>query len=124
MRRPRVCVISPFRGENLAEEMRNRSLAASLCRAAAECGAAPFASHVFYTAFLDDAVPSERKAGCECGLAWLEASDLVLVYDANGISEGMHKDVELARALGKQIITVSEIEHVQDALGWIGEKDA
>jgi len=54
-------------------------------------GEAPFASHRFYTMFLDDDNPAERKQGMEAGFAWLKRADLQAAYTDFGISLGMQE---------------------------------
>ncbi len=68
-----------------------------------ERGEAPFASHGFYTIFLDDDDPRERAVGMECGWAWMQAADFVAVYEDYGRTKGMRDGIERAAAAGKDI---------------------
>jgi len=101
----RVFITSRYRGnvyENVKTAMR-------LCLLAIERGCAPFAPHLLYTSFLDDADPGEREAGIACGLAFLEACDEVWAYTGDGVSEGMRQEIAHARRLGKPIQEISTL---------------
>ena len=67
-------------------------------------GEAPFASHGFYTRYLDDNNPVERKLGMDSGFEWMKATDLVAVYVDRGISSGMIKGIEKAQSLDIPIV--------------------
>jgi predicted amidohydrolase len=97
----RVFICSPYRGNVEA----NRALALSLCRRATEQGCAPFAAHLLYPLFLDDAVPEERARGIACALAFLELCDEVWVADGD-VSEGMRAEIEAARERGLRVRVV------------------
>jgi hypothetical protein len=59
-------------------------------------GEAPFASHGFYTHYLDDTIPGERQQGIECGYAWMLNADHVAIYTDMGVSKGMQAALKLA----------------------------
>jgi hypothetical protein len=104
--RNRECVVveSPYRGDEAAQrepggvyaraEYARAAIADSLAR-----GEAPFASHLFYTQFLDDTHDASRRTGLMCGWAWLTRASLVAVYLDLGWSPGMREGVSLARSL-------------------------
>jgi hypothetical protein len=54
-----------------------------------ELGEAPFASHGFYTQFLDDTRPDERATGLLCRDSWAARADAVRFYVDRGVSSGM-----------------------------------
>lgn len=60
----------------------------------------PIAPHVYFTQFLDDAVPTERSLGMEAGLALLEMCDELWVYGIGQESEGMTAEIKRAQELG------------------------
>ena len=81
----RVTVESPYAGDvdrNVA--YLKRALLDSVNR-----GEAPLASHLFYTQFLDDAVPFERETGIDCGLTWAEQAQKMCFYVDYGFTTGM-----------------------------------
>ena len=64
-------------------------------------GKEPVAPHLFYTQFLDDAVPDEREAGLGYGLFDLRASQEFLLVVIDGIiSEGIKAEIAEASRLG------------------------
>ena len=67
-----------------------------------EIGALPLAAHVYFTQFLDDAVPAERESGLRMGLELLKLCDEVYVY-GDVISEGMAAEIALAEEMGLPI---------------------
>lgn len=90
-----VTVESPYAGDVEANEAYLKEcLIDSSLR-----GEAPFASHGFYTTYLDDTNPAERKLAMESGFEWLKATDIVAVYVDRGISSGMIKGIEKAQSL-------------------------
>ena len=95
--RKRVFVCSPFGGTE-----HNAILAMRLCRRAVSAGLAPFAPHLLYPQWLDDADPDDREAGMACGLAWLRACDIVWALDVPPTA-GMKVELALAHELGKPI---------------------
>ena len=98
----RVFICSRFAGD----VSRNVETAERLCRRAVEQGCSPFASHLLYTRFLDDEKASERETGIACGLMFMEVCDEVWVYTGEGISDGMRREIDHARRLGKPVIEV------------------
>lgn len=87
----RIYVCSPLRGDIEA----NIERAKRLCHAVILAGHAPFASHVHYTAFLDDRIEAERKAGAAAGVAFLAVCHEVWVYADNleGCTPGMRAEI-------------------------------
>ena len=60
-------------------------------------GEAPFASHLMYTQVLDDTIPEERALGMECGQAFYDKMDYMVVYEDYGISPGMEEGIAFGR---------------------------
>jgi hypothetical protein len=87
----------------------NVEVALSLCRMAIDAGCAPFAPHLLYTRFLDENDPAQRELGISLGLRFMEACDEVWVYAAEGISDGMRRELEHAQALGKPVLELREV---------------
>lgn len=63
-------------------------------------GEAPLASHGFYTQFLDDQIPEQRREGMEAGFAWGAVAELVAVYSDHGVSAGMVEGIKRATGAG------------------------
>lgn len=66
-------------------------------------GERPLASHLLYTQVLDDDDPEQRKLGIAAGLAWLGATDAIVVYTNLGTSTGMKEAVSWAGAYGVKV---------------------
>jgi hypothetical protein len=92
---------------------RNTRIAAALCLMAIARGYAPFAPHLLYPQFLDDADPEKRALGIALGLIFMEACDEVWVYTGDGISDGMDVEIRHARHLVIPVIEVEELNHCQ-----------
>lgn len=76
---------SPFAGDRERNDLYlKRAILDSVNR-----GEIPFASHGFYTHFLDDADPVQRALGIELGYAFWEFADKLVFYTDYGISSGM-----------------------------------
>ena len=85
----RVLIESPYKSPLPDQHFQykiylERAIADSFSR-----GEAPFASHGFYTHYLDDDNPEERRQGICAGFAWGEVAELVAVYADYGFSNGM-----------------------------------
>jgi hypothetical protein len=66
-------------------------------------GESPYASHLFFTQFLDDKIPDERELGLQAGFAWHELSHHSAVYVDNGVSKGMLLGMQSAILKGKAV---------------------
>ena len=80
-----VVVESPLAGDFV----RNRAYALWAAYDCHKRGEAAFASHLFYTQFLNDQDANERAFGIAAGLAWAERADLRVFYVDLGASPGM-----------------------------------
>jgi hypothetical protein len=89
----RIYVASPLSAPTVAGIQKNVRRVWSLCRAVIKEGHAPFASHGFYTAFLDDTDPYERAAGTAAGLSWMLEANELWVFTKAGISPGMQHEI-------------------------------
>ena len=91
-----VIVESPYAGN---VERNLRYLRACILHSLSE-HEAPFASHGFYTLFLEDADPAQRRRGLRAGQAWGLKAGLIAVYDDLGITPGMKESMELYSRAG------------------------
>lgn len=70
----------------------------------------PFASHCFYTYFLDDKNDKDRDIGRQCALSFLAACDAIYIYTSDGkknendITRGMGQERNNACKLGLEIL--------------------
>lgn len=94
----RVIIESPFRGKTTEEAEKNIKYARVACiDAVFNHQEVPFASHLFFTQFLDDNKAEEREMGIQMGYDFWEKADKIIFYLDLGMSSGM-KDA-LARAV-------------------------
>jgi hypothetical protein len=95
----RVIIESPYAGE----VANNKRYLHECVKDCLKRGESPYASHGFFTQFLDDNKPDERELGIKAGLAWGDAADLIVVYEDLGISEGMKRSIKEHQRKGRQI---------------------
>lgn len=93
----RVIVESPYAGD----VERNVAYVKAACKDCVDRGETPFASHLFFTQFLDDTNPAERKLGIEMGYDFWEKAEKVVFYVDHGMSSGMEKALSRAFMQGK-----------------------
>lgn len=87
----KIYICSPLSNINKAKEY---------CKfVVAKMKAMPVCPHIYFTQFLDDNNKLEREIGIDFGLRLLPECDRVIVFDNNGISKGMKKEIELANRL-------------------------
>jgi len=84
----------------LAIEARNKKYLHACLLDCMRNGEAPYASHLFFTQFLDDTQPSERTAGMNAGMVWGEKASKCVIYGDCGITEGMRKGAAHYKTLG------------------------
>lgn len=90
----------------------------------------PFASHAFFTYFLNDNVPEDRALGRECAIAYLSACDAVYAYAPKApeepgksgpryiLTHGMGHEVNEARRFGLEIKYLAETMDQNTPDGW------
>lgn len=96
----RVQLESPYAAKDAdTRALYDRYLSAAL-RDSLLRGEAPFASHAIYTRIgvLDDRIPEDRRLGISAGFAYLRRASLVVVYKNFGITKGMQRAIEVAKA--------------------------
>lgn len=94
----------PYRAKDGAELDRNIEYAQALTRRALKEGLAPITPHLYITQCLDEKKPQERAQGLAAGLELLKGCDFMIVGDKYGISEGMYREIETAKALRIPVI--------------------
>lgn len=95
-----VIIESPFSGKDELQRYEHIRYARAALLDCLRRGEAPFASHLLYTQLgvLKDSVPGDRSLSIEAGLAWGAVAERTVVYQDLGISEGMQKGIDRARA--------------------------
>jgi hypothetical protein len=86
------------------------------CKDALSRGESPYASHGFFTQFLDDTNPEERKTGIEAGFVWGALACTRVFYVDLGVSSGMRKGFEEAIRLKQRIVIRSLRVPLSDVL--------
>ena len=76
-------------------------------------GESPYASHGFFTQYLDDDNPVERKLGIEAGLRWAKNADFIAYYLDLGLSNGMRyalvKHAQAERKIEARLLSKGEL---------------
>lgn len=97
--KPLVYICSPYAGDSVPVNILN---ARRYCKFAVDTGHNPFAPHLFYTQFLDDAQPQERRLGMELGMIMLTKCAEMWVFGET-ISPGMEREIAKAEARAMRI---------------------
>lgn len=98
-----VYICSPYRGDvdyNVAK-------AQFYCQFATSQGMVPVAPHIYFTQFLDDDEPEERRLGLEMGLDMMKHCVELWAFGPR-LSEGMITEIETAEKLGIPIMFYSD----------------
>jgi hypothetical protein len=95
----RVIVESPYAGDTAD----NIEYAKKCCLDCIKRGEVPFASHLFFTQFLDDKNPDHRTIGVHMGYDFLEKAEEIVFYTDLGLSPGMEKALAKAFMEGKPV---------------------
>lgn len=95
----KVFICSPYRGDTVTNSLN----AENYCRDAALEGLLPIAPHLYFTRFLNDDFENEREQGIAFGVGLLKECKEIWVC-GNVISEGMAKEIEVAKELGIKIV--------------------
>lgn len=88
-----VLIESRFRETDLYTEKANVLFAKRVCLFAIAKGMNPFASHLFYTQFLDDTNEDQRNLGIHLGMQWSRIVQNVwfCLREGEPFSDGMHR---------------------------------
>ena len=100
----RVLIESPFKATDPITAIKYRQYLSKAIMHSLGKNEAPFASHGFYTYYLDDEVDEERRKGICAGFAWGEVADIIAVYADYGISYGMSAGILKWKSLGTPIV--------------------
>lgn len=94
-----VVIESPYAG-NIEQNKAYLKLCVLDCLQRQE---SPYASHAFFTQFLDDDVAEERQLGIDAGLIWSNHASKVVFYVDYGMSKGMLYAEEQHKKAGRII---------------------
>ena len=83
---------------------------------------APFASHGFYTQWLDDNKSAEREQGMACGRAWADTAEIVAFYVDYGMSSGMLDMLDWVFQRIRDRVILSPHPEVRRLPDWFDEK--
>lgn len=96
--RPLAYICSPYSGDTEKNVERTKKF----CRFALDKGYIPVAPHLMFPQFMDDSKASERELAMRMDLILLGKCRVVLVL-GDTVSEGMKKEIERAKKIGKQV---------------------
>jgi sugar phosphate isomerase/epimerase len=83
-----IFVCSPFQGK-----IENIEKAKRYCRMLVDMGCIPIAPHVYFSQFMDDRNPEDRRKALEMNKKLLEFCDELWVFGEE-ITEGMREEIE------------------------------
>lgn len=116
-----VFVSTPFHADTGAEMLGNIRLAQRICKQVLEDGGIPYAPHLLFPQFLDDADACQRAAGIEAGIEMLRRCD-ILVFSGGKVTDGMTQEMKAASDLGIPVVYFKDPEE-SESKGKKEEKD-
>ena len=102
-----IYVCSPYRGDYIMNKLNARRY----IKFVMACGHVPIAPHIWFEKFINDTIPEERSQGLAMAIRLVPRCDQLWVFGKR-ISEGMSKEIEIARISTRcrRIITNIKIE--------------
>lgn len=85
-----------------------------VARAFALAGHRVYASHLWYTQFLNESEPQERKLGIALGRQDMLDSDMVVLLTPCAPTSAAWDSVEEAAALGKRVLEIKATDNVEE----------
>ena len=101
-----VYICSPYAGDVVF----NTELARRYCRAAVEQGVIPYAPHLLFPQWMDDADPAQRELAMTMGLSMLERADELWVC-GDTVSAGMRTEIAFAEVCCIPVVMKSNLIH-------------
>lgn len=110
MKKKLVYICSPCKGHDGNRE-HNIIMAQEYCRQTMTLfpDVIPLAPHVYFTQFFDDSDMAERKLCMDAGIDLMLRCQEVWVFGIKNPSEGMKKEIELARKVGIPVVDACDI---------------
>jgi len=102
-----VYVASPFRSDSVYGTKLNIEMAKSHCREVISSGAIPYAPHLLFPQFMQDADAEERSLALQMGITMLSHCDELWVF-GDTISEGMRAEIEAAEKLHIPVVYINK----------------
>ena len=99
-----VYICSPYRAKTDEQLKRNVEYAQELTREVLMQGGAPITVHLYMTQCLSEDNPQEREIGLAAGRNIVDKCDIVVVGQRFGITEGMEREMRIARDAGIKIL--------------------
>lgn len=100
-------ISSPYRGDTEKEETEHVAYAISLLEYVLASGRiAPIVPHLYFPQVLDDSLQNDREIALKCAQHLLKGCNMMICGARYGISEGMHKEIEIALEMNIPIIWI------------------
>lgn len=109
----KVYIISRYSAKTWRETRFNKEVAKHFCRQVIKQGKRPVAPHLFYTQFVDDDDPQERRLGLDLAIKDLDECDSFLLVIVDGvISSGMRGEIEHITRTGMrgELVAISKAQ--------------
>lgn len=107
-------ICSPYRAKDKKQRKQYDEYVKRLTKMAIDSGIAPITPHMYITRVLDDDNKEDRAAGLAAGISLLYKCDVLIYGNKYGISEGMHGEIQEARANGIPQISAEACTSVDD----------
>ena len=107
-----VFVSTPFHAETVAEMQENIHLAQRICKKVMRDGYIPYAPHLLFPQFLDDADARQREEGIKAGIEMLRRCD-ALIFSGGKVTDGMVQEMNAASDLGIPVVYLEDPEESQ-----------
>ena len=106
--RPLAYVCSPMKGDASARLLQDKQYARKIF----DAGYEPFLPHLFYSAFLENNIVDERKAGTQMGLNHLKKCRILIVCSKEK-TDSMLTEINEAKRLSIPIVHMDGIKNDQ-----------
>lgn len=107
-------ICSPYRAHTKEQRKQYDKYVKQLTKMAIDSGIAPIAPHMYITRVLNDENKEDRAEGLTAGINLLYKCDVLIYGNKYGISEGMHGEIQEARANGIPQVSAEACTSVDD----------
>lgn len=112
MKRKKIYICAPWRGETETERLQNKAKTVGYWHDLYHIGYHPIAPQLLYGWLLNDNDPQERRDGLDAGLEELKRCDALWVFGER-ITEGMRGEINAAISAGIPVKYVTKEEDKQ-----------